>query len=761
MSATVQFPSRTPPRESGEFGAALAEGFARRVGALAGRLGASPVAVRWARRAAFAVSRATSAGHVCVALDRLAQRYGEPPDRAAAVLLQSGVVSNGAQEASTLRPLVLDAAGRLYLARYYEDERRLAQALVAHAATLGVTDARGEPASSDAGSAQEGGDRTDEALAARLTRFFGPSDAREVDWQRACAALSLSSRLTVVSGGPGTGKTTTVAGMLACLIDANPSLTIALAAPTGKAAQRMQEALLARAASLPADIAERLPRTSQTLHRLLGLGRDARARYGRDNPLPYDLIVIDEASMIDLTLAAQLFDALAPQTRLVLLGDKDQLAAVEAGAVFAELSARPTFSASGIGRIAQATGVDEARVRAALPRPDKAPEQALGAGGFDAGTATDEDGLDLFEPLDSVGPLESLESLESLDDAWAWTGLDEPEAAYVNGDLPNARPEQPAPAAERLAASGPVSDRPSAANPVPDSAPLADCVVWLERNYRFGLDSPIGRLSTAIRRGDVEAALDALGAGTTRADPAQTDLFPAHAPAGPDLNAPAVLDEDSGTALSAQTVERLARGFEPYVQALNAVLADREADCAALFDALNTFRILCATRVGARGVQTLNAQIAEHVRRAARAPLAVGTHWFAGRAVMVARNDYALGLFNGDIGIALPTREGPLRVYFRTAVGGVRAVAPAALPPHDTAFALTVHKSQGSEFDHAALVLPATTHRVLTRELVYTAVTRARKTVRVIGAREVLAGAIASPTRRDSGLLARMQESSR
>jgi exodeoxyribonuclease V alpha subunit len=748
MSTTAPFPQQAGSRESGEFGAALAEGFARRIGALAARLGASRTAVRWARRAAFAVSRATSAGHVCVSLNRLAQRYGESLDAAAAALAASGVVSDGTEDAVALRPLVLDAAGRLYLARYYEDERRLARSIVAHAA------ASGQASPFDAGHAQAGAEHTGDALAARLGRFFGSADTREVDWQRACAALSLSSRLTVVSGGPGTGKTTTVVGMLACLIDANPSLTIALAAPTGKAAQRMQEALLARASSLPAEIAERLPRTSHTLHRLLGLGQGTRARYGRDNPLPYDLIVIDEASMIDLTLAAQLFDALAPQTRLVLLGDKDQLAAVEAGAVFAELSERPSFSAAGIARIAQATGVEEARVKAALPRSHEATDDALRASGFDAGMVEDEDGLDLFEPLDS------------LDDAWAWTGLDEPGLVDA-GDDPHTLSDEPgaAPFEPRVAPSQAIGRSAAASSfPVLENAPLVDCVVWLERNYRFGLDSAIGRLSMAIRRGDVQAALDALGAGRAAKDSAQTDLFAFDLDAmqSADVDAPAVLDEDAGASLSARTLERLARGFEPYVRALNDALAEPESerDCAPLFNALNAFRILCATRLGARGVHTLNAQMAEQVRRAARAPLAVGTNWFAGRAVMVARNDYALGLFNGDIGIALPTREGALRVYFRTADGGVRAIAPAALPPHDTAFALTVHKSQGSEFDHAALVLPATAHRVLTRELVYTAVTRARKTVRVIGSREVFAGAIAAPTRRDSGLFARMQEAS-
>lgn len=725
--------SRQPRMSAGsDFGAALAEGFARRVGALAQRLGAGPAAVRWARRAAFAASRATSAGHVCVSLQRLAQRYDEPFDSVAAALRSSGVVSEGGERFAAQTPLVVDEAGRLYLARYYDDERRLAAAVVAHATLARDTDAAG--------------------LAARLERFFGPPDAGEVDWQRAAAALALSSRLTVVSGGPGTGKTTTVVGMLACLIDADPALTIALAAPTGKAAQRMQEALLARATSLPAHIAERLPRASQTLHRLLGLGHGMRARYGRDNPLPYDVLVVDEASMIDVTLAAQLFDALSPDTRLVLLGDKDQLAAVEAGAVFAELSARPAFSADGVARIARATGVDDGRVRAALPRAQERVDESVALRGSDTATSEEDAALSLFD------------SFESLDDPRTWTGLDEPDPMYEGGDGRAEDASRPEPAGPMREALEPIAPRdavrPSTGANASDHAPLVDCVVWLERNYRFGLDSAIGRLSLAIRRGDVQAALEALGArkdGPASA-PAEPDLFEAPDADASDVENPAQLDEDGGPALAAHTLERLTRGFAPYVHALTTALAEPQPDCAPLFDALNTFRILCATRLGARGVDAINAHMAEHVRRAARVPLAVGTSWFAGRAVMVTRNDYALGLFNGDIGIALPTQQGALRVYFRMADGGVRAVSPAALPPHDPAFALTVHKSQGSEFDRAALVLPATSGRVLTRELVYTAVTRARKTVRVVGSRDVLADAIATPTRRDSGLLARMQE---
>ncbi|CAH2782000.1 MAG: Exodeoxyribonuclease V alpha chain (EC [Candidatus Burkholderia crenata] len=659
---------------------ALADGFARRIGALSKRLQGDACNVRWAQRAAFEISRATTQGHVCIALDALAQRYGQTAGAVHAALLASGVVCDGREAAADLLPLVVDSNRRIYLARYFGYEQRLAQALVE----------RVEVSAKPIDSAE---------LKARVGRYFAASknDDDNIDWQRVAALVALSGRLTIVSGGPGTGKTTTVVGVLACLLDENPALRIALAAPTGKAAQRMQEALVERANVLPPELAARLPHTSFTLQRLLGTQANGRFRHHRDNLLPFDVIVIDEASMIDVALAAHLLEAVAPGARLVMLGDKDQLAAVEAGAVFAELSAQPVFSDTGAARIAAALSMPAARFIAALPH-------------------NDDDQTALFE----TEPM--------------W--IDEPSYLIPNDgtdvyDTHDMLPGLPEVDWHPVAPVAPGQ---------PEVSPLTDRVVWLQRNYRFGLDSDIGRLSVAIRRGSVDDALAALTPGSHN-NPAKA----------------ALLIDDAGPHLLERTLAHLNAGFEPYARALAETL-EAGTGAAPLFDALNRFRILAATRHGPRGVDEINARVSAWVRAVASVTLGAGAQWFAGRPVIVTRNDYALGMFNGDIGIALPAPGGAMQVCFRMADSTLRMLSPAALPPHDTAFALTVHKSQGSEFDHVALVLPSAFGRMLSRELVYTAITRARSRVDVISSADVFAQAVRTPTQRDSGLAARIAE---
>jgi len=597
---------------------ALAAGFADHVVRWARACSAPASSLSALRAAAYAVSFATASGDVCTLLADVAAAIGEQDVSALrAALLGSGVV--GAPEAPAVQPLIIDADGRVYLHRYFDYERRLAQRVREWQAA--AIDAAGD------------------AMRARLDELFAANAAQlgeRPDWQKLATALALERALTIVSGGPGTGKTTTVVNMLACLIARDPDCRIALAAPTGKAAARMQDAVRNAAARLPAEVVARLPSEAFTLHRLLGAGaRSGEFRHHAANPLALDVLVVDEASMLDLALATKLFEALPRTARLILLGDKDQLAAVEAGALFAELCDDPTLTPACIERLAALTGIS----------------------------------------------------------------------------------------AERIAWPSPL--RPTG---------ITDSVVWLTENFRFATDSGIGRLAACINAGDGDAAIALLRA---RTDPALAWI------------------EDADAVPQPATRERILERLAPYVAALRA----DPGDMPALFQALNRFRVLCAQREGARGVVAVNALASAHVRRVVDDPSdpGAGSAWYPGRPVMVVANDYVQKLWNGDVGIALPDADGGLSVHFPQSDGGYRAVPPFRLPEHETAFATTVHKAQGSEFDEVLLLLPAKPGRVVSRELLYTAVTRARAAVTIVGSEETLATGIASPTRRYSGLVARLQ----
>jgi exodeoxyribonuclease V alpha subunit len=328
----------------------LADGLARRLEASALRQGAQPPSARAAGEAARQLCRAIAEGHVCLGLDELEAFEGGPGSASQwrSLLLASGVVA-AAQPATqpATRPLVLDDEGRLYLARYHAYEQRLARRLL---------QASRHPVTPD--------EQAVSRLQARLVELFRPGGqpTPAPDWQMLAAALASRSRLTVISGGPGTGKTTTVVALLACLLAEDPACRIALAAPTGKAAARMLEALRERGARLPAAWREALPRRASTVHRLLGSRADGSFTHHAQHPLALDVLVVDEASMLDLSVATQLLEAVPPHARIVLLGDRHQLAAVEAGAVFAEISADPTLSDPCRRELAALTGTPEARI---------------------------------------------------------------------------------------------------------------------------------------------------------------------------------------------------------------------------------------------------------------------------------------------------------------------------------------------------------------------------------------------------------------
>ena len=567
--------------------------------------------------AAALVSHRMGGGHPCADLAALAGRVvlpglddgpadGEPIvapplHEWTAALRATAVVGAPGDD----RPLVLDDAGRLYLHRYWCYERSLASDLRARAAA---------PA----------GDVDTERLRTDLVALFPPHDDGGPDWQRIVAATAVLRRLCVVSGGPGTGKTTTVIRILALLLGQHAELRIALAAPTGKAAARMQEAI--RAAKdrlgLPPALHARIPEEASTIHRLLGARPgSSRLRHDRTRPLALDALVVDEASMIDLALMAKLVAALPAEARLVVLGDRDQLASVEAGAVLGDLcGTTPGFSDAFRKRIEAVTGER----------------------------------------------------------------------------LPEGRPS---------------------------TSPVRDAVVLLTRSHRFTATSGIGRLAAAVNRGDGRGVLAILRDGsaddaTWRADGALADL-----------------------------IRIAADGYAAYLERIAA-----GANAEDVFAAFRRFRVLCAHRRGPWGVETVNRLVDAEVRR--RLAVEPEVDWYAGRSVLVTQNDHALGLFNGDVGIALPDPEMParLRVAFETARGGVRRLAPTRLPAHEPVWAMTAHKSQGSEFDRVVLVLPADDSPLVTRELVYTGVTRARHGVEIWGSEAVLLAGVERRLVRSSGL---------
>lgn len=570
--------------------------------------------------AAALASRAVQRGHVCLDLASVAGKPLVDDDGRAvdtplpglstflAALEQSELVSHG----TALAPLVL-VEGRLYLARYYGYEGRLAAGLLVRARSRVEVD--------------------EDRLRDGLFRLF--AGASPGDEQRRAAALANLRRLAIISGGPGTGKTTTVAKILAllqeqALAQSGTPLRILLAAPTGKAAQRLGESIGASIDQLDTrpEVRAAVPRAASTLHRILGYRSRTPTRfaYGRERPLDADVVLADEASMIDLALMTKLVEAVPQQGRLILLGDKDQLVSVEAGAIFGDLYG-------------------------------------------DAGGYSDE----------LAGQLSRL-----------------------TGD-----------------ATVPVAL---------EAGPLDDCAAQLRRSYRYGEDSGIGALARAINRGDADRAMEVL-----RGDRSMPYGEVAIAPVDP---SDPLGGDDSARALGRVVLD----GYRGCLE--NRPLEER-------LEALTKFRVLCAHRRGPGGVEQLNLAIAQRLRRAGLLERATGPY-FDGRPIIITRNDYQLELFNGDIGLMV--REGERMVVAFATLAGIRRLPAPRLPAHETVFAMTVHKSQGSEFDRLALVMPPVASPILTRELVYTAVTRARHRIDIFGEESVVRAAVRARVSRTSGL---------
>ncbi|WP_298015860.1 exodeoxyribonuclease V subunit alpha [uncultured Castellaniella sp.] len=613
---------------------------------------APQVAVRLAMQCCAQLAQ----GHPCLDLRTLADRLPLAPDECLAQLEAAPFVGDGGGD----EPLVLHGA-RLYLARYWRAGERIRQAI---AGRLGAaTDALADP-----------------PLAREwLDRLFRPEENASLDWQKLACAVMLGQRFGLITGGPGTGKTTTVVRLLAVLQGLAQArglargLRIRLAAPTGKAAARLNESIAGKLQDMAGKGGPELraaldcvPSQVVTLHRLLGSRPGTRRMsHHAGRPLDLDVLVIDEASMMDIEMADAVLSALPAAAQLVLLGDKDQLASVEAGAVLGELCARAEgghYTRATCERLAALCGQD---LMAAAEDP--------GRSGVEAGVLR---------------------------------------------------------------------------CPDPDGTPLDQAVIMLRRSMRFGKESGIGRFAHAVNRGQVAEVRALLQAGledldcVASADAAGADAWLRDAGVLADAAYPAIFTR-----------------MQTHRPAAQAPQEDWDRWALDLLGTQARFQVLCAVRQGPWGVQGLNQLIESRLRSAGLIPSGSGP-WYPGQPVLVRRNLPALGLANGDMGLVLsvpaPGRpEGRLRAAFAGArQGTVRWVSPARLADAETAYALTVHKSQGSEFERVVLVLPDRPGPLVTRELLYTGATRARKSLTLVLPHDesIVHHAVRHPTRRAGGV---------
>ncbi|MCX4186662.1 exodeoxyribonuclease V subunit alpha [Methylophaga sp. OBS4] len=575
------------------------------------------------------LTEAMAQGHVCLNLTNLPESMQHMaellPDTIQAWQNQL-LAGKSVGRPGDYKPLILTEQGLLYLYRFWLDEQDVAKAIQQRLQPVEALNI--------------------EQLNQDLADWSNPLDG--IDWQKIAVAMALSRHLAVISGGPGTGKTTIVLKILQCLqnqsIQKTPSpstgegwgggdtpIRIGLAAPTGKAAARLQQS-----------ISKQQNLEVKTLHRLLGITEhNEQGRYNAERTLPLDVLIIDEASMIDISLMAKLMRAMPSKARLILLGDSQQLASVESGAVLANLSEgqQGQFSNDFIAQFPQ---------------------------------------LGLARPLDSArGDKEIVMPTPS---TMLRTGLAEVSLSRYSESV------------------------------------LTDSFVRLQHSYRFDKDSLIGQLAGLVNLGEADQALALLGA-----QPEASWLPPEER----------------------NLLNSLAQGYQRYIDAVENALLPRE-----VIQAFDSFRVLAALKQGPQSVTSVNRMM---TRFLALRGWRTAQTYYPGRPIMITRNDYRQHLFNGDTGMLLRDEDGKLKACF-CFDDELRWVGLNRLPAHETVFAMTVHKSQGSEFDAVGILLPEEHSPILNRELLYTAITRARKTLNILATEIALRHTINSRHQRESGL---------
>ena len=571
------------------------------------------------------VSRELADGHSCICLGDLAGKaYPEGAEAAEQIHcpeLEEWVESlrqipRVVGKPGERKPLILDHENRLYLHRYWSYEQAVAQDLRQRSQTKAPVP---DPV----------------RLKNTLNALFPPlKDSQAIHWQKVAAFAAAQHRVSLITGGPGTGKTWTVARVLAALLQqpGGDQLRVKLAAPTGKAAARLQESIAQAVGNMECDevVKTRLRADdlSTTLHRLLGvIPHSPEFRHNRENPLPLDVLIVDEASMIGLSLMTRLLAALTENTRLILVGDKDQLPPVDPGSVFGDFCAATTLNQFS---------------------PSFCEDYQKKFGGPRLSTAKTQTGC------------------------------------------------------------------------------LADAAVQLQVNHRSGAAIALNHINQKVNQPDV------------------TGLTQDLAQAGPDGSPVAWRTLPEPSALKAALQDRVLQYYQP-------VLESKTAEEA--LTRLGEFRILCAVREGPYGVENVN-RLVEEILKSKGAKLTTTAHSgvYPGKPVMVTANNYTVGVFNGDIGVFWPADNNGMRVHFPKEAGRLQAIARERLPENETVYAMTVHKSQGSEFKHVLLILPDRDNPVLTRELIYTGLTRAKESVSLLCGQAQLETAVRRTARRNSGL---------
>ena len=572
---------------------------------------------------AYILSQKLTEGNICISVDDVPANLASTPYSNPVTVKELVSLKHLVSKQDVLKTPFILHNNRLYFQRYFKYETSIIEKLKSLIAAENT----------ELASRMSQLESQKELIQSLKTdyKLDGLTTKEKVDWQLVAVTQALLNNFSIITGGPGTGKTTTLAKLLIVLYALDPNATVALAAPTGKASMRMLESLKGSTLNFTNETKQKIAQlVPSTIHSLLGYKRESvNFKHNAENPLPYNWVVVDEASMIDVPMFSKLLASLGDSTRIILLGDKDQLASVEAGSLLGDLC-------------------------------------------------------------------QTLPSLNQFTNTTAdWINQ------FITDD-----------------------DRKINAEFIDDTKQLlAGHIIELKYSHRFNSQGAIGKVSRAVIEGDLEGLKSLIGAPTARN---------------------VTFDFEYKEEILSKFVE----GYEAYIN---------ELDIAEALKKLNQLRVLVAVRESNRGMKAINKFIELHLLK--KGLLKPDGDFYENRPIMVTRNMYDLELFNGDTGILRKDSSGNMKAYFEDAKGGVKSVLPAYLTYSETVFAMTIHKSQGSEFNNVLVVLPeGTSNALLTRELLYTGITRAKDHITIQGKQDTIDYAVSTCVKRISGITGRIDQ---